>query len=70
MNLDTTLARRDDLIDQYLPACGPEDRQALQMYLLEGEESAAAPSVPMMIRMAQDRVTKQLEEDRVAQNHS
>ena len=61
MDLRSALARRDGLIDRYLLVAGPREKTALALFLLEGEESMAAMSVPTAIRQAQARVLDSLE---------
>ena len=61
MDLEAALAWRDRLIDQYLPATGPDERAALALFLADGEDSLAAMNVPTAIREAQVRVVEALE---------
>ena len=52
----SALAWRDRLIDRYLLMAGEQDRAALTLFLLDGEDSMAAMSVPTAIRQAQANV--------------
>ena len=56
MDLRLALARRDELIDRYLLVAGPQEKTALTLFLLDGEDSMAAMSVPTAIRQAQASV--------------
>ena len=56
MDLRSALARRDELIDRYLLVAGPQEKTALTLFLLDGEDSMAAMSVPTAIRQAQAKV--------------
>ena len=61
MDLRSALARRDELIDRYLLVAGPQEKTALALFLLDGEDNMAAMSVPTAIRQAQARVLDSLE---------
>ena len=61
MDLRSALARRDELIDRYLLVAGPQEKTALALFLLDGEDSMAAMTVPTAIRQAQARVLDSLE---------
>ena len=61
MDLRSALARRDELIDRYLLVAGPREKTALALFLLDGEDSMAAMTVPTAIRQAQARVLDSLE---------
>ena len=52
-SVESALAWRDRLIDRYLLMAGEQDRAALALFLLDGEDSMAALSVPTAIRQAQ-----------------
>ena len=56
MDLRLALARRDELIDRYLLVAGPQEKTVLALFLLDGEDSMAAMSVPTAIRQAQANV--------------
>ena len=56
MDLRLALAWRYRLIDRYLLMAGEQDRAALTLFLLDGEDSMAAMSVPTAIRQAQANV--------------
>ena len=56
MDLRLALARRDELIDRYLLVAGPQEKTALALFLLDGDDSMAAMSVPTAIRQAQANV--------------
>ena len=54
--VESALARRDELIDRYLLVAGPQEKTALALFLLDGDDSMAAMSVPTAIRQAQANV--------------
>ena len=60
----SALAWRDRLIDRYLLIAGEQDRAALALFLLDGEDSMAAMSVPIAIRQAQAQVLAAWETER------
>ena len=55
-SVESALAWRDRLIDRYLLMAGEQDRAALTLFLLDGEDSMAAMSVSTAIRQAQAKV--------------
>ena len=55
-SVESALARRDRLIDRYLLMAGEQERAALALFLLDGDDSMAAMSVPTAIRQAQANV--------------
>ena len=55
-SVESALTWRDRLIDRYLLMAGEQDRAALALFLLDGEDSMAAMSVPTAIRQAQAQV--------------
>ena len=65
MNLRLALARRDELIDRYLLVAGPQEKTALALFLLDGEDSMAAMSVPTAIRQAQANVLSASESEKL-----
>ena len=64
MGLRSALARRDELIDRYLLVAGLQEKTALALFLLDGEDSMAAMSVPTAIRRAQATVLAASETER------
>ena len=62
--VESALAWRDRLIDRYLLMAGEQDRAALTLFLLDGEDSMAAMSVPTAIRQAQAQVLAAWETER------
>ena len=54
--VESALAWRDRLIDRYLLMAGEQDRAALTLFLLDGEDGMAAMSVQTAIRRAQAKV--------------
>ena len=63
-SVESALAWRDRLIDRYLLMAGEQDRAALTLFLLDGEDSMAAMSVPTAIRQAQAQVLAAWETER------
>ena len=63
-SVESALAWRDRLIDRYLLIAGEQDRAALALFLLDGEDSMAAMSVPIAIRQAQAKVLAASETER------
>ena len=63
-SVESALAWRDRLIDRYLLMAGEQDRAALTLFLLDGEDSMAAMSVPIAIRQAQAKVLAAWETER------
>ena len=62
--VESALTWRDRLIDRYLLMAGEQDRAALALFLLDGEDSMAAMSVPIAIRQAQAKVLAASETER------
>ena len=63
-SVESALAWRDRLIDRYLLMAGEQDRAALTLFLLDGEDSMAAMSVSTAIRQAQAKVLAASETER------
>ena len=64
-SVESALAWRDRLIDRYLLMAGEQGRAALALFLLDGEDSMAAMSVPTAIRQAQANVLAASETERL-----